>query len=493
LPPSANAQNFAWAPVSAITVLAAVLRLLYLGKKSLWLDEVLSVSIARLDGPGFANIVISWEANMALYYALLRLWWHVGQTEFTIRLLSVIPAIATVPLLYELGRRLFSRQVGILAALLLATNAFHIRYSQEARSYSLYLFLVVLACCFYVDAVARTTAQTPSHTCWIALAITATLALYTHFFAALMVPVFWVAPALSPFRREFPWRPLLLTTVGIAGAALPLALFLFLKDKGQMDWVPHLQVSQLYDLFILLSGRGGRVLLLSCGVCPFLAFWVSIAKRGTRGHAENCWTHDFVWTWLLLPLLLTIGISLFKPMFVPRFLFLCLPPFLLLVAAGLSSVWPKWLSLAAMIIVIGLSLHGVVSYYQTGFDPPEQDWRGVVKYVLTSAQPGDAIFFYHPLARLPWEYYSQRFARSNEHPAPAVIFPRRGDARLLKGVPLSTAPLLQAPTHYPRLWLVQNYGPDAFTEEMQEFLEKSYSVASRREFGIIRVVLYQRQ
>src|SRR5437879_7015586 len=87
--------------VSATTVFAAVLRLLYLDKKSFWLDEIISVSIAKLDGAGFRNIVMSWEANMALYYALLRLWWHIGQSEFAVRLLSVIPAIATVPLIYR--------------------------------------------------------------------------------------------------------------------------------------------------------------------------------------------------------------------------------------------------------------------------------------------------------------------------------------------------------------------------------------------------------
>jgi len=479
--------------VSATTVFAAVLRLLYLDKKSFWLDEIISVSIAKLDGAGFRNIVMSWEANMALYYALLRLWWHIGQSEFAVRLLSVIPAIATVPLIYLLGRRLFSRQVGIVAALLLAVNAFHIRYSQEARSYSLYLFLVVLACWFYVEAVTQGAEEKSVHRHWIALGLAATLAIYSHFFAALMLAVFWVAPTLSPVRRTFPWKPLLLTTVAIAVATLPLGLFLVLKDKGQMDWVPPFRLRQLYDLFALLSGRGGMVLLLLCGAGLLIALWDTAASWRTRVQAVESWNYDFVWTWLLLPLLLTIGISLVKPMFVPRFLLLCLPPFVLLVAAGLWSIQPKWLRMTALLVLIGLSVRGVVSYYQTGFDPPEQDWRGVVHYVLSDAEPGDAIFFYHPLARLPWEYYSARSVRSDEHPVPAVIFPLRGDARLLKGVPLSIEPLIQAPTQYHRLWLVQNYGPDTFTKKTQIALGKNYSVAKRREFGIIRVILFEKR
>src|SRR5690348_12544148 len=96
------------AVISAITLLSAVLRLLYLGKKSFWLDEIVSVSIARLDPAGFRNIVLSWELNEGLYYALLRGWMRLGQGEFFIRLLSVLPAVAAVPFVYLLGRRLFS-------------------------------------------------------------------------------------------------------------------------------------------------------------------------------------------------------------------------------------------------------------------------------------------------------------------------------------------------------------------------------------------------
>jgi hypothetical protein len=233
--------------------------------------------------------------------------------------------------------------------------------------------------------------------------------------------------------------------------------------------------------------------LLLCGAGLLIALWDTAASWRTRVRPIESWNYDFVWVWLLLPLLLTIGISLVKPMFVPRFLLLCLPPFLLLVAAGFWSIQPRWLRMAALLVLIGLSVRGVVSYYQTGFDPPEQDWRGVAQYVLSGTEPGDAIFFYHPLARLPWEYYSARLVRSEEHPAPAVIFPPGGDARLLKGSGISTEPLIQAAAHHHRLWLVQNYGPDAFTEEMQRVLGQNYSVAKRREFGIIRVILFEKK
>jgi hypothetical protein len=168
---------------------------------------------------------------------------------------------------------------------------------------------------------------------------------------------------------------------------------------------------------------------------------------------------------------------------------MCLPAFVLLVAAGLSVVRPRWLMAAALAAMAALSLGGTAAYYRTGFDPPEQDWRGAVHYLLAKAQPGDAILFYHPLARLGYEYYRQRWP---QYPAPVVVFPPRADARLLKGTPPDFALLPQLPARHHRLWLVQNWGPDAFSERMHAIFTAQYSKAGERDFSIIRVVLYER-
>src|SRR5205823_7561421 len=123
--------------VLAITALAAILRLAYLGHKSLWLDEAVSVSLARLDWRSFEQTLWLREGNMALYYLLLRPFVALIQSEWCMRLLSAFAGIATVPVMLKLGTRLFGRRAGILSASLFAVNACSIVYSQEARGYSL--------------------------------------------------------------------------------------------------------------------------------------------------------------------------------------------------------------------------------------------------------------------------------------------------------------------------------------------------------------------
>jgi hypothetical protein len=94
-----------------IILVAAILRLHGIASKSFWLDEGISVEIARLPWRQFFYVLRRREINMALYYLLLHFWLALGSTEGFIRGLSVLFSVATVPVLYALGARLFGRGV----------------------------------------------------------------------------------------------------------------------------------------------------------------------------------------------------------------------------------------------------------------------------------------------------------------------------------------------------------------------------------------------
>src|ERR1035438_4219118 len=98
--------------------------------------------MAQLPWSDFWRMTTTTEANMSLYYVLLRGWLRFGDPAWWVRLLSALTAVAVVPIVYWIGRELLSDRAGVLAALLLAINVFHIRYSHEARSYSLVVLLV---------------------------------------------------------------------------------------------------------------------------------------------------------------------------------------------------------------------------------------------------------------------------------------------------------------------------------------------------------------
>ena len=78
---------------------------------------------------------------MGVYFLLLHFWLMLGSSLGFLRGLSVLFSVATIPVIYALGARLFGRNAGLIAAWLLAINAFHIRYAQEIRGYAMVALL----------------------------------------------------------------------------------------------------------------------------------------------------------------------------------------------------------------------------------------------------------------------------------------------------------------------------------------------------------------
>ena len=68
-----------------LIVLGAYLRLHMLGVRSLWATECFSVLVARQPWPMFLRTMWWGEANMALYYTLLRGWLVLGDWRFGYR------------------------------------------------------------------------------------------------------------------------------------------------------------------------------------------------------------------------------------------------------------------------------------------------------------------------------------------------------------------------------------------------------------------------
>src|SRR2546423_14969249 len=97
--------------IVVIILVAAVLRMIFLGARSFWADEIVSAKLATDSWGGFWFWVSTREANMALYYLLLREWVRLGDSEAWARLLSALIGIVTIPVLYALARQLYEDRI----------------------------------------------------------------------------------------------------------------------------------------------------------------------------------------------------------------------------------------------------------------------------------------------------------------------------------------------------------------------------------------------
>jgi mannosyltransferase len=478
--------------LAGIIAAGAALRFLHLTRKSFWLDEGVSVMLARLDFSNLLHILWRREANMALYYGLLRIWLHFGSGDFFVRTLSALLSLAAIPVIYLLGRRLFSRGAGLAAAALFSVHAWQVRYAQEARSYSLYVLLSALSCLFFLMALEK-----PARRRWAAYVACSALALYSHFFSVLVVAAQWTAfrflktneSAAAGFRRSLRLIALLF---------LPLAVFIAARGAGPISWIARPGLGDLHRFLLDLAGNGGDPLLLAYAVSCALALAAAGWTRGRRLPFAS-WRYLFLLSWLLLPPAVTLAFSLARPVFLPRYLVIGVAPLTLLAAAGLARLRPRWAAAALLILMLGLSVRGTLAYYRSDFDLARENWRDATRYLLAESRAGDGILFHSAQARLPFEYYSTGQAQRRQL---RVIFPAYGGDQKLSYLDFlanaKNAPLAAIPGRYRRVWLVLAHDrlkggeADSTTAGLEEFLARYYTLAAQKDFaGNLQLRLYR--
>src|SRR3984893_5755921 len=288
----ANTTTSSWL-LALITLVAAVLRLHAIAAKSFWLDEGISVEIARLPWRQFFYVVGHRESNMALYYLFVHFWLFLGSTEGFIRGLSVLFSVATVPVMYALGVWLFGRSAGLLAAWLLAINAYHIRYAQEARGYALVVFFATLATWLLVRNL-----QEPSSAQWAAYTAACALAVYSHLFGALVVVAHGVSLGILR-RRELPSKDVLRSVRWLAYALVSIALIVVSVGARSPRWIPPTNLRSVLQFFVMLAGNNGiRLLALDAVAAGFAVFGVWRQWRGS-GRSLDFWGQIVVFSSLI--------------------------------------------------------------------------------------------------------------------------------------------------------------------------------------------------
>jgi mannosyltransferase len=472
-------QWFGPAILPAISAIALVLRLHMIGARSFWVDEGISVAIARLSWSDFFGILWRREGNMSLYYILLRGWLFFAHSDAAIRALSAFASTAAVIAIYFLGKRLFDRNTGAIAAILLALNVFHIRYAQEARSYALLSLALVLATWCFVSAV-----ESESQNKWALYAIISAAAVYLHFFAVLVIGVHFLSAII--WKRPIPWRNIFVTAILFAILVLPVAAFLHANSQNhQLDWVKFPTGREFYDFLLLFTGQAGIIML-----CVSLAIIAAVIAQLILGSEnQNTPQKSFplgvITLWLLLPPIATLAISLVHPIFVPRYMTISLPALALVLARGISIFPAKWRSLP-LFVLLAFSAWGIHSYYATIANTPE-DWRSAAQYFSTHVQADDSIIFNNGSSRAVFEYYTTRDSGSSLR---NILFPSHGDQMTMRdfeGVP--NLPFVKFKTrNINRLWVVDWI----VNSSAGSLLDKSFHQSESQTFQDVTLSLYVR-
>jgi len=381
-------------------LLATALRLLHLGKQSLWIDE--AMSFARAVVPlkiGLENILATGN-HVPLYFLMLRPISLIGGNETILRFPSVIFAVLSIPMIYQVGRLCLGRPVGLLGALFLALNPFHLWYSQEARMYTMVLFFVLGSIYFFLRAILENTWGS-----WAGLVVFSTLAYGTHYFA-LQIALVQFAFILCRFRilhRAFrKW----VICQGLAFLPIiPWLIAYFSQDVVAIGigWItrPTL-LAPLQTLWTFSSNYGGSLTPIGLLLLGLLLLQGFLTRR--PDHRDH---KLFLALWLGLPIIVTWLISQRRPIYNPRYLIVVLPAYLVLLAYGVMSVPHRILRWALTIALVAIMASSSIRIY---YDPVflRQDWRRAANYVQSNVQANDVIAVESIDDMVAFKYYYRR-------------------------------------------------------------------------------------
>jgi mannosyltransferase len=440
--------------------------------------------LARSDWHTFVTALLRREANMALYYLLLRGWIHIGHTEAWLRLLSVVFGVAAVPIMYQLAQALFGTRTARIAAFLMTIHVFHIQYSQEVRGYALVVFLALLSCYFFVRLLASATTTTQA-----AYILASVLMIYAHVFGAWILFAQWAYTLFLPNAANI--KKTVCIAAGIISVFISPLVFslLFVSDRSQLSWMIQGTASSLYHFLLDLSGSASDPLL----VLYLVLLLVSLRSHfRSRRHLQGSTTvaYGFIWVWLLLPTFIVGSISLYRPILQARYLIVCLPAFLILAADGLAHIRSRPIFVAALIAMAGLSLVGLNSYYKARVDLNHIDnWRDATSYCLSQAQSGDAVLFTYSAEEIPFREYQNRLGRGGSD---ITLVPQKTDLELLSTVGTWASSALASSTAFQnhRVWVITALQPNARSAEAQAALRTQLKEESRRSFGFVTTQLF---
>ncbi len=286
-----------------VVVVGVVLR--FTARSDLWLDEALSVNIARLPIADLET-ALRHDGAPPLYYALLHFWIDVfGLSNLAVRSLSGVFSVATLPLAWFAGRRLGragppgpvgddssrTRLVAALVVLVFVCSPYMIRFATEARMYSLVMFLVTAG---YLAL--RRALERPSLGRLALVAVLAALMLYTHYWTIYLLAVvgigmLWCAFRGSTLELRHAARGVIVALVAAAITFVPwLDTFLYQSDHTGTPWgpaqMPWTAVRQAFDQF----GGGDNISHGEANLMVFLLF--ALAMLGLFGAAASRWHID---------------------------------------------------------------------------------------------------------------------------------------------------------------------------------------------------------
>ena len=402
-----------------IVLIGSLFRFHNLAGKSFWYDEACSVSFTQYS---WQEAIFHRYMIKPVYFILLKLWVSLfGTNEFAVRTLSVIFGSFSIFLIYKLGKNLFNKNIGLISAFILLISPYHVYYSQQARNYSLFLFLGLLSMLIFLRLRRRITP-----TISLLFILNNLLLIYTHPFGIFILITQAVFSLIPWENRGEKKKIFFLLTISFI-CALPIFI-VFINNPAnvggnEINYIPVPSFSSIIETFEVFSYGGPKqghcglgfeinssrlvipriltTIFLIIGIFGFLVRDESAQKKGS--FISSSISKLLLLFWLSFTILTVFIFSkLFTPLYLTRYFIVTSVPFYLLVARGIRKIPVLALKLVVTLIIAMSLLYSLNITYGLS---SECSWKELAVYIKSNIKDTDTILLAPFRQIVPFWYY----------------------------------------------------------------------------------------
>jgi hypothetical protein len=376
--------------------LSLALRVYSLGRGSYWIDEMVSLHIAK--APGLRPLF--WDNSPFLYHLLLKGWVVLfGDHEVATRTLSVLFSTAATCVMARTGGMLAGAGGTLIFGVFHALNPLSISYAQETRMYALFELATALGLFFLLQALTAIT-DSERRRRWAGFGLASFVSLATHFLAVVPLSLqmgFLVTKQTGPASSREPWARetwampgIILLSVGLLVAAVSFFGYFSWTHLGWQAARFEIQPETRWPAEILRVLAGSSIASIAGFVLLLISSLAQWAKQEIDArHPPRLQALSFL-ILAIVPLaaFTAAGFAFRRSFMLPRYFVYTIPFFV--TWAGLSWLWlwkspfpsGKVLSLAAL----GAVVTGFILNFGGQYTPRKAPWREAAQLISQSPE-----------------------------------------------------------------------------------------------------------
>ncbi|MBI3135333.1 MAG: glycosyltransferase family 39 protein [Bacteroidetes bacterium] len=336
--------------------------------------------------------------NSPLHFIFLNFWEKLaGISPAAVRSLSLLFSIATIPLIYNLGRKVVTKEYASLVVLIFIFSRFNHFHALEARMYSMLVFETAAVLLLVYELLF----ENRFRLFWFVL-VNACL-LYTHYLGIILVGTEVMLIAIYWKRLNRSSLLKLAVAFGIIGICFIPGLLVFLarfSGGGQSSWVPEAQFTELYGNIIRFFNNT----LTFCVVAGmlFLAFLFNKQKKIPQLLRDLVNPqHGFFLLFFLIPYLgMFIYSKISSPVFLDRYLLFTTVSLYLYVGIAAARIATERFKTYLLLVVPGIMAASVHFVPDNNREPDKvaaavHELASENTFILIAPPYYDLTFLYH--------------------------------------------------------------------------------------------------